>query len=59
LIAVFFSVCTFTGKLQVPASTIQFCWWGLPIQAILGPGWGEVLIFYYNLFRNMHIFTFP
>jgi hypothetical protein len=21
------------GKLQVPASTIQFCWWGLPIQA--------------------------
>ena len=44
LIAVFFSGCTFTGKLQVSTSTIQFLWWGSPIQAFLAPGWGEVLI---------------
>ena len=40
----FFSGCTFTGKLKVPTSTIQFCLWGLPIQAFLGPASGEVLI---------------
>jgi hypothetical protein len=31
LIAVFFSGCTFTRKLQVPTSTIQFLWWGYRI----------------------------
>ena len=41
----FFSGCTFTGKLQVAIATIQVLWWGLPIQAFLGPGWGKVSYF--------------
>jgi hypothetical protein len=40
----FFSGCTFTSKLKVATSNIQFCLWGLPIQAFLGPSWGKVLI---------------
>ena len=40
----FFPGWTFTGKLLVSTSTIQFLWWGLQIQAFLGPGLGAVLI---------------
>ncbi len=51
----FFSGCTFAGKLQVPTSTIQFLWWGLPIQAFLGPGWGEVLILSELICKYLHV----
>ena len=51
----FFSGCTFTGKLQVPTSTIQFLWWGSPIQAFLAPGWGEVLILYELICEYLHV----
>ena len=51
----FFSGCTFAGKLQVPTSTIQFLWWGLPIQAFLGPGWGEVLILSEFIWEYFHV----
>ena len=51
----FFPGCTFAGKLQVPTSTIQFLWWGLPIQAFLGPGWGEVLILSVFISEYLHV----
>jgi hypothetical protein len=50
----FFSGCTFTGKLQVPTSTIQFLWWGLPIQAFLG--WGSYFIWIWGVI-NIYMFT--
>ena len=43
------------SKLQVPASTIQFCWWGLPIQPFLGPGWGEVFIVSEFIYEYLHV----
>jgi hypothetical protein len=43
------------SKLQVPTSTIQFCWWGLPVQTILGPGWGEVLILSEFIWKYMDV----
>jgi hypothetical protein len=45
------------SKLQLPTSTIQFLWWGLPIQAFLGPGWGEVLILLEFVWKypNVHL----
>jgi hypothetical protein len=51
---VFFSGRTFV-KLQVSTSTIQFLWWGLPIQAFLGPGWGEVLISSEFIWEYLHV----
>jgi hypothetical protein len=54
LIAVF-SGCTVTVKLQVSTSTLQFLWWGLPIQAFLAPGWGEVLILSQFIWKYPHV----
>jgi hypothetical protein len=51
----FFSGCTFTGKLQVATSTIQFCLWGLPIQAFLGPSWGKVLNLSEFIWEYLHV----
>ena len=50
----FFSGCTFVCKFPVSTSTIQFIWWGLPIQAFLGPGWGKVLILFESIWEYLH-----
>jgi hypothetical protein len=40
---------------KVHTSTIQFLWWGLPIQEFLGPGWGEVLILSEFILEYPHV----
>ena len=55
LIAGFFPGCNFVCKVLVRTCTIQFLWWGLPIQAFLGPGWGEVLILSEFILQYLHV----